>query len=219
MSANAIRIAEVFRARAVLLGQLAERGFDISDYASAGAEEVAAMYEHDQLSMTLRRPSDGVRARVVFHIYKALRPPNVAAYIESTFTSEDSTDGGFEEPTTELRAMDELVIVSKLDPNDSLVAALDRAWADDKMYVTIRSLASLQYNVMEHVLVPPTSIVPAAMQSVLMKRYQADKPKMPTVSRHDPTSIALGLRPGQFCSIIRPSRTSIVGKYYRLCVQ
>jgi DNA-directed RNA polymerase subunit H (RpoH/RPB5) len=217
MSASATKIAEVFHARTTLLGQFAERGFDISDYASASAEEIAAMYEHDQLSMTLRRPTDGAKARVVFHIYKALRPPNVAAYIESTFSGTEEEDAG--ESSSELRPLDELVIVSKVAPNDSLVAALDRSWTDDGMYVTIRSLPSLQFNVMDHVLVPPTSIVPTPVQSELMKRYQADRSKLPTVSRHDPVSIALGLRPGQFCSIIRPSRTAVVGKYYRLCVQ
>ncbi len=217
MSANAAKIAEVYHARSTLLGQYAERGFDIGDYASASVEEVAAMYEHDQLSMTLRRAADSARARIVFHIYKALRPPNVAAYIEATFTDGNGNDG--EESDMELRAMDELVVVAKTAPNDSLVAALERAWTDDGMYVVIRSLPSLQFNVLEHVLVPPTSIVPADEQAALMERYHVDKAKLPTVSRHDPVSIAHGLRPGQLCAILRPSRTAVVGKYYRLCVQ
>ena len=39
----------------------------------------------------------------------------------------------------------------------------------------------------------------------------------PEVSRFDPPSIVLGLRPGQLLEIIRKSNTSINSKFYRIC--
>ena len=44
-----------------------------------------------------------------------------------------------------------------------------------------------------------------------------DDSEMPTVSRFDPTSIVLGLRPSQIVELERPSRTSIKSKFYRIC--
>ena len=41
---------------------------------------------------------------------------------------------------------------------------------------------------------------------------------LPDISRFDPVSLAIGMRPGQVCEIIRPSKTSIKGTYYRVCV-
>ena len=45
-----------------------------------------------------------------------------------------------------------------------------------------------------------------------------DNSKIPEISRFDPVAIAIGLRPGDICEIIRPSITSITGTYYRYCI-
>ena len=42
--------------------------------------------------------------------------------------------------------------------------------------------------------------------------------QLPEVSRFDPQSLAMCLRPGQVCEYIRRSPTSIESKYYRVCV-
>ncbi|MCK5558294.1 MAG: DNA-directed RNA polymerase subunit H, partial [Candidatus Hydrogenedentes bacterium] len=38
------------------------------------------------------------------------------------------------------------------------------------------------------------------------------------ISRFDPVAQAIGLRPGQLCRVMRPSRTAIVAPFYRFCV-
>ena len=42
--------------------------------------------------------------------------------------------------------------------------------------------------------------------------------EFPDISRFDPVALAIGMRPGEICEIIRPSKTSITGVYYRVCV-
>ena len=43
--------------------------------------------------------------------------------------------------------------------------------------------------------------------------------ELPEISRYDPVAQAIGMRPGQICKIIRPSKTAITTDYYRLCSQ
>ena len=46
-----------------------------------------------------------------------------------------------------------------------------------------------------------------------------DNKQLPEISRYDPVAIAIGMRPGQICKIIRPSKTAITTDYYRICSQ
>ena len=41
---------------------------------------------------------------------------------------------------------------------------------------------------------------------------------IPEISRFDPIAVAIGLRPGEMCKIIRPSITAFDGIYYRICI-
>ena len=42
--------------------------------------------------------------------------------------------------------------------------------------------------------------------------------QFPDISRFDPVAQAIGIRPGQVCEIIRPSKTAISAPYYRICM-
>jgi DNA-directed RNA polymerase subunit H (RpoH/RPB5) len=52
-----------------------------------------------------------------------------------------------------------------------------------------------------------------------MKKYNiVDKNQFPDISRFDPVAQVIGLRPGQVCHILRPSKTAILTDYYRVCI-
>ena len=58
-----------------------------------------------------------------------------------------------------------------------------------------------------------------AEQADVMRRFHITQlGEFPEISRFDPVATAIGLRPGQVCEIIRPSKTAITGLYYRVCV-
>lgn len=204
----AVHVARVFRARQTLLELFAARNYDVSDYSGASVDEVAAMYEHDQLDMALFNPVTVKSVKIVFHVTKMLRPVNVANYIETVFhADQDIGSGG------------ELVIVSKAVANDSIVSMLNRAWTDEGQYVNVRSLEALQSNIMKHTLVPGTRVLSDEEARVVRERYQIMRDsQLPEISRHDAVAVAMGIRPGTMCEITRGSRTAVVGKYYRICV-
>lgn len=52
-----------------------------------------------------------------------------------------------------------------------------------------------------------------------MKEYNIQNLKqIPEISRFDPVSQVIGIRPDEICEILRPSKNVIQTKYYRACV-
>ena len=145
-----VLLPRVATAHRTLLTQLAERGYDASDYANASMQEISAMLENKQLTMLVSNP-DGKKVRIIFHVAKALRPPNLLDYVEDAFHR-----------TTDLASTDELLLIAKDQPNDTLIAALERLWADESKYVNVRGLDSLQFDVLTHSLVPSHKVLKPA---------------------------------------------------------
>ena len=50
------------------------------------------------------------------------------------------------------------------------------------------------------------------------KRFNIEESMFPEISRFDPVSMAIGIRPGDVCRIDRSSKTAIKSIYYRICV-
>ena len=57
------------------------------------------------------------------------------------------------------------------------------------------------------------------MESVKQKYGIKDNSELPDISRYDPVAQAIGMKPGQMCKILRPSKTAITTDYYRICSQ
>jgi DNA-directed RNA polymerase subunit H (RpoH/RPB5) len=81
-------------------------------------------------------------------------------------------------------------------------------------------LKRLQFNILDHELVPPHIVLTDEEKNDFLKKYNIDTPKtqVPQISRFDPVAGAIFLKPGQICKIIRPSKTAIKGLYYRYCI-
>ena len=92
-------------------------------------------------------------------------------------------------------------------------------WESDGIFIVIESIKRLQFNILEHILVPPHRVMSDTEVEDIMKKYNIkDKVQFPDISRFDPVARVIGLRPGQVCHIIRPSKTAIEANYYRICV-
>jgi DNA-directed RNA polymerase subunit H len=202
-----VLLPRVATAHHILFKQLAERGYDVGDYANASMQEISAMLENKQLTMLVSSP-EGKKVRVIFHVVKALRPPNLLDYVEDAFHR-----------TVDLAQTDELLLVAKDQPNDTLVAALERLWTEENKYVNVRGLDSLQFDILGHSLVPPHKVLQPEDVAIVKGKYSINEDRQfPEMSRQDAVAVALGVRPGEVVEITRPSRTSITGVYYRLCI-
>jgi DNA-directed RNA polymerase subunit H (RpoH/RPB5) len=92
-------------------------------------------------------------------------------------------------------------------------------YEQEGVFVVIHNIKRLQYNVLEHSLVPQATILTDEEFNDLKVKYNIkDTSQLPEVSRFDPQSLAICLRPGQICKYTRKSVTSMEHDYYRVCV-
>ena len=111
---------------------------------------------------------------------------------------------------------DELLIITRTEPNDTLEKHLEKIWLVKNIYVNILCLNRLRFNILNHTYVPKHEVVP---KKEIMSRYNMKSDsQFPEISRFDPVAIVLGIRPGELCKITRSSITAIEADYYRLCI-
>ncbi len=206
-------ISSIFKSRKVLLEQLDYLGYDVKDYADFSISEINAKFNNKQLDMLLERskedPETGRKKRiyVLYHLAKLIRPGNIDDFIEDLYNVEEV-----------LGPDDNLIIVGKDKPNDTLINVLDMAYKNDKYYVNIYNIHDYLFNILDHVLVPPHRIIDDDEKKNVAKFYNIiNDSNWPEISRFDPVAVAVGVKPGEVVEIIRSSPTSLTAKYYRLC--
>jgi DNA-directed RNA polymerase subunit H (RpoH/RPB5) len=114
---------------------------------------------------------------------------------------------------------DTLFIIIKDDMNETILNELKQIWEKDGIFIVIENIKRLQFNILNHSLVPEHTIIDEKELEDVMKRYNiVNKNDLPDISRFDPVARVIGLRPGNVCKIVRPSKTAITTNYYRICV-
>lgn len=202
-------ISAVYQSRTVLLEQFGAQGYEVADYSGFSVNEVNTMKTNNQLDMILEIKNEPKRKTYIrFYLTKALRPANLQEMIDDLFNVEEI-----------LTKNDTLFIVVKDDVNETLLNTIKHIWESDKIFIIIQPLKRLQYNILNHVLVPPHRILVDQEVLKIKERYNImSDAQFPDISRFDPVAQAIGIRPGQVCEIIRPSKTAIKAPYYRICV-
>ena len=113
---------------------------------------------------------------------------------------------------------DDLIIVIREEPNETTIKTLKQIWSTDKQFVIIWNIKMLQFNVLDHILVPKHKVLNESDEEIFRKRYNVnDDSELPDISRFSSPAMAIGIRPGKICEIIRPSKTAINTKFYRIC--
>ena len=110
-------------------------------------------------------------------------------------------------------------MVYKDEPNENTLNHIKYKFDNEGIYIVVHNIKRLLFNILEHKMVPKSRVLSDIEVEKLKIKYNLRTLKqLPEVSRFDPQSLAMCLRPGQVCEYIRKSPTSIESKYYRLCV-
>jgi len=204
-------ISRLYASRNILLDLLQRQGFEISEYTDFSIHELNTMYVNDQMDILLSKREDLLsteKVYVKYHVSKTIRANNVDDYVEDIFETEKILD----------KTTDQLIIIIKDNVNDTLINKMRTIYDKSGYYVNIFQIKTLLFNPLDNVLVPPHRILSADEKSTIDKTYNImDNKQYPEISRFDPISMAIGLRPGQLCEITRASKTAIVSYYYRMC--
>ena len=100
-----------------------------------------------------------------------------------------------------------------------MINLLKHLYAHQGIYIAIFNIARLQFNILEHIMVPKHKKLTDEEIVAFKKEFNiTNNDQLPTISRFDPVALAIGLKPNNICQITRPSRISITSKYYRFCI-
>jgi DNA-directed RNA polymerase subunit H (RpoH/RPB5) len=207
-------ITSVYNSRKVILELMKRQGYLVNEYENFSVNEVNTMFNNKQSDMLLKKsednPATGKPDKIYIRYYlgKTIRPQNIQEMIDDLFTLEEV-----------LEKQDTLMIISKEDINDSLTTLLKNIWEQDGIFIIVQSIKRLQKVILDHVLVPPHKVLTSSEMDIVKEKYNIeDDSQFPEISRFDAVSQVIGIRPGQLCEIIRPSKTAITTKVYRICV-
>ena len=202
----------IYKSRKIILEILESQGFDINDYKDFDIHEVHSMINSKQLDLLLNNPTTDKKNYIKYHLGKTLRPNNIQEYIEDLYHLEKI-----------LTTKDDVIIITKEEPNETLIRYLVDIWENEQIFVRIIALKRLQFNILKHTLVPPHEIMTDEKEiEEFIKKYNIDKKKLskslPDISRFSPVALVLGIRPYQICKISRDSKTAINSNFYRICL-
>jgi DNA-directed RNA polymerase subunit H (RpoH/RPB5) len=208
MSSNN-RILRIYKSRVNILKQLGNQGYNVTDYSEFSINEIDTMFSNKQLDMLVTNENTDKKTYVKYYLdAKQVRPQYLDEIIEDLFSVE-----------TILTKDDTLVIIIDGEPNDTIISKVNYVYNHDGIFVVIHNISRLQYNILEHTLVPPIRILTEGETNQIMGKYNMkDITQFPEISRFDPQALAIALRPGQVCEIERKSVTVMKYEYYRVCV-
>ena len=242
-------ISRLYTARKTLLELLSTRGYDVEGYANFGVNEVNAMYTHKQLDMLVEikgeQKSKGSKSKgdkgekgkkdkdvvetenkktyVKFHLEKTLSVSHINDLIEDLYVlgvggEIGGTGLSANANDTVLTEKDTLIIITKQEIK-TMNQVLNQLSLQGR-FIVLLSLDRLQFNILNHQYVPNHTILSDHEVVEMMKKYNVmEKSQLPDISRYDPVALAIGMRPGEVCSIDRPSKSAISSLYYRVCTQ
>ena len=213
LSVSSSFFSALYKCRQNILNILSKCNYDVSEYINFRAHELHAMMKNDEMDMLVTKENGTKKTYVKFFELtgkqsKLLRQPIIEEMIEDLYDIENI-----------LTDDDDLLIICENPPSDPLNTYLKHIWEQENKFINIISFKHLQYNILEHKLVPPHKILTNEEAIEFKKNYNVnDNSEIPEISRFDPVSKLIGLRPDQICEIERNSRTSIKSKYYRCCI-
>jgi DNA-directed RNA polymerase subunit H (RpoH/RPB5) len=208
---NSNRVSRVFNSRVILLDQLLHIGYDTKEYLGASIEEINAMDINSQLDMIMSH-TNGSTIYVHYHIGDARFSERTLSSICSNLYEPSPDD-----PTPTLNTNDVLMIILMDDVSESLTNHLIRIYDRYNYFVIPRSIDQLQFNILQHTLVPKHTLMCSDEVEKMIRKYHCTLEQLPTISRFDPVAKAICLRPTQVCEILRGSNNAVQSLYHRVC--
>ena len=200
-------ISEVYKSRRNVLDIMEKQNYNVSEYNNFSINEVNSMFNNDQMDMILENENER-KIYIRYNLGSKINESVILNFVEDfIYLSE------------KLKKTDTLFIITKEELNDPLSNVLKQIWEKEKVHIVIESIARLQYNILNHNLVPNHRIMNENEVSAMMEKYNIlSLEQLPEINRFDPVAKLIGIKPKEVCEIKRPSKSAIESYYYRVCV-
>jgi len=213
MSITESQISRIYKSRNVLLQQLELQGYETEDYQYFSTNEIDTMVKNNQLDMLISRKQGNTESKIYIKYLleeKQLRPQVLDKLVEDLFE--------LEEVLTD-KSTDTIVVVTNEEPNDTMQKKMQYMFDKNGYFIVLHNIRRLQFNLLEHVMVPLCRILSEDEVAELKQKYNIkDLQNLPEISRFDPQSLVMTMRPGQIMRFMRKSMTAMETPYYRICI-
>lgn len=216
MSSN--RVLSIYNSRRIILNHLENLGYDVSEYVGFNINEVDAMVQNSQHDMILRGDANSDKAPQNKVYVKYLCGTTANTKLASIKVLNEIVEDLYYNDAI-LEKEDTLVLVIDGEPNKPMLEKVKYLFDRNGHFIVVHNIERLQFNIMEHALVPKTRALTEDETATMMRKYNIQSTKMlPEISRFDPVALAICMRPGEVCEIKRPSPTATETTVYRVCV-
>ena len=209
MSYNNNHILNIYKSRMNILNIMEYQGYAVSDYVNFNINQVDAMLSNDQLDMLIENGNTKQKTYIKYYFNsKQIRQNNLDEIIEDLYIIDEVLD-----------KKDNLIVIIEDEPNDVIISRLRYLYENDGIFVVIHNIHRLQYNILNHDLVPKCVVLTDSESNEFKQTYNINSnSQLPEISRFDPQANALCMRPGQIGKFTRKSITALETTYYRICV-
>jgi DNA-directed RNA polymerase subunit H (RpoH/RPB5) len=206
-------ILSIYKSRNTILKHMNRIKYNVVDYEEFSINEIDVMFANSQLDMLLNHVENKTKVYIKYYFWlkqttKQIRPQNLDNIIDDLYHIDEV-----------LSVNDTLIVIIDEEPNDTILNYIKYLYEKDGLFIVIHNIKRLQFDILTHELVPVVKILSTDDSKKLMDKLNIKTlSQMPEISRFDPVSLAILLRPSQIVCFERKSSTAISTKYYRVCV-
>ncbi len=185
------------------------QGYDTSDYKEFNLHEIDSMRTANQLDMLLQHKTENKKTYIKYVLSsKPTRANHIDNFVEDLYEVENL-----------LTKDDTLIVILTDEPNDNLINHIKYLYNTQGIFIVIHTIKRLQFNILDHELVPEMIILDEQRKKEILKEYNLkDYSQLPVIDRFDAQALAMSMRPGDIGCIFRKSVTALEYLYYRICV-
>lgn len=214
ISTSSQHTISLFKSRQTIINLLKRLGYNVEDYENFSINEIDAMNRNQQMDMLIYHKDQPNPKKVYVKYTSNMRQQMLETIIDDLFRNPEETNN----QSLLDKTRDFLVIIAD-EPNDCIKAKLEYLYEHEHIFVVVHNIKRLQFNILEHDLVPKVRIIEEEEAKEFIQKYNLTNIKqLPEISRFDPLALAICMKPNQICEIIRTSVTALNTKYYRVCV-
>ena len=208
----------LIRSRQTILDILEDRGYDVTAYRNISPDQILTLAEgHARaLDVIVPKKADGLapceRAVVVYQLQDRIRL-KLATFTRDLYEIPvDSAEASV------ITKADDVIVILNEPYNEVFDKVSLQMWQGQKARMTFFHIKQIVVNLSKHDMVPPHRKLSIDEAKELMSALHVNqKSQFPLIKHHDIQARILGLVPGDFVEILRPSPTAGVVKFRRIC--
>lgn len=207
------RILSIYKSRSNILEYMNQLDYEVNDYNVFSINEIDAMFVNSQLDMLLSHRSEDKKVYIKYYfsvksMSKQIPPQALDTIIEDLYEIENI-----------LTPKDTLVIIINEEPNETIISKITYIYKRTGVFIVIHNIKRLQFNLLNHTLNPKVEILKTTeVEELKIKLNLKNISLLPEISRFDPLSLAIMLRPNEVVKLTRNSTTALTNEYYRICI-